>query len=76
LRPFPVFCKMFEKNKKEDDSKEIEKIVREFLKLERPTPEIMKVIIHKIEIHQNKQVDIIFNFKRLNDINIKNAQND
>ncbi len=68
------------KNKKEnamqDDSKEIENIVKEFLKLEKPTPEIMKVIINKIEIHQDKQVDIIFNFKRLNDINIKNAQND
>ena len=68
------------KNKKEnamqDDSKEIENIVKEFLKLEKPTPEIMKVIINKIEIHQDKQVDIVFNFKRLNDINIKNAQND
>lgn len=58
------------KNKKEDDrqddSKDIEKIVKEFLKLEKPTPEIMKVIINKIEIHQDKQVDIIFNFKKLN----------
>lgn len=58
------------KNKKEDarqgDSREIEKIVKEFLKLEKPTPEIMKVIINKIEIHQDKQVDIIFNFKKLN----------
>lgn len=60
------------KNKKEDalqdDSKEIEKIIKEFLKLEKPTPEIMKVIINKIEIHQDKQVDIIFNFKKLNDV--------
>lgn len=58
------------KDKKEnalqDDSKEIEKIVKEFLKLEKTTPEIMKVIINKIEIHQDKQVDIIFNFKKLN----------
>lgn len=58
------------KNKKEeamqDDSKEIEKIVKEFLKLEKPTPEMMKVIINRIEIHQDKQVDIIFNFKKLN----------
>lgn len=43
----------------------IEKIVKEFLKLEKPTPEIMKVLIHKIEINQNKQVDIVFNFKKL-----------
>lgn len=58
------------KNKKEDcrqdDSKEIENIIKEFLKLEKPTPEIMKVIINKIEIHQDKQVDIFFNFKKLN----------
>lgn len=57
------------KNKKEnarqDDTKEIEKIVKEFLKLEKPTPEIMKVIINKIEIHQDKQVDILFNFKKM-----------
>lgn len=57
------------KNKKEDtrqdDSKEIEKLVKEFLKLEKPTPEMMKAIIHKIEIHQDKQVDIIFNFRKL-----------
>lgn len=56
-------------NKKEDarqdDSKEIEKVVKEFLKLEKPTPEIMKVIINKIEVHQDKQVDIVFNFKKL-----------
>ncbi len=58
------------KNKKEntmqdDDSKEIEKLVKEFLKLEKPTPEMMKAIINKIEIHQDKQVDIIFDFKKL-----------
>lgn len=57
------------KNKKEDamqdDSKEIERIVKEFLKLEKPTSEIMKVMINKIEIHQDKQIDIIFNFKKL-----------
>lgn len=64
------------KSKKEgaqqDDSKEIEKIVKEFLKLEKPTPEIMKVIIHRIEIHQDKQVDIMFNFRKLNDLFIEN----
>lgn len=57
------------KNRKEntgqDNSKKIKKVVKEFLKLEKPTPEIMKVIINKIEIHQDKQVDIIFNLKKL-----------
>lgn len=28
--------------------------------------ETMKVLINRIEIHQDKQVDIIFNFKKLN----------
>lgn len=67
------------KNKKEDtkqnDSKEIEKIVKKFLKLEKPTPEIMKVIINKIEIHQDKQVDIIFNFKNLQSISESISKN-
>lgn len=58
----------------QDDSEKIKKIVKEFLKLEKPTPEIMKVIINRIEIHQDKQVDIYFNFKTLNKISsqIKN----
>ena len=45
---------------------EIEKIVKEFLKFEKPTPEIMRVLINRIEIHQDKQIDLIFNFKKLN----------
>lgn len=65
------------KNKKDDasqdNSKEIEKVVKEFFKLEKPTPEIMKVIVNKIEIHQDKQVDIYFNFKKLNDLKDKFA---
>lgn len=53
------------KENKIDDSEKIKRIVKKFLKLEEPTPEIMKVIINRIEIHQDKQVDIIFNFKKL-----------
>ena len=67
-------CWELQNKKKEsmqDNSKEIEKIVNDFLKLEKPTPELMKIIINKIEIHQNKQIDIIFNFKRLNEIIIQ-----
>ena len=60
------------KSKKEDDVKDdsinIEKIVEEFIKLEKPTPEMMKVIINRIEIHQDKQVDIVFNFKGLQNL--------
>lgn len=58
-----------ELNSKEDNSQNIEKVVKEFLNLEKPTPELMRVIIHKILIHQDKQVDIIFNFKKLNFFN-------
>ena len=50
---------------KENNSQEIEKVVKEFLSLKKPTSEIMKVIINRIEIHQDKQVDILFNFKKL-----------
>lgn len=58
---------------KEDDTEDIKKVVKEFLKLEEPTPEFMKVIINRIELHQDKQVDIIFNCRKLN--NIKNTGN-
>jgi hypothetical protein len=53
----------------QDDSEEIHKVVKEFLKLENPTSEIMKVIINRIELHQDKQVDIVFNFKKSNNYN-------
>ena len=52
-------------NCKQDDIETIKKTVKEFLKLKEPTPELMKVIINRIEIHQDKQVDIIFNFKKM-----------
>ena len=55
-----------QENNSDDDIENIKKLVNDFLKLEKPTPEIMKVLINRIEIHQDKQVDIIFNFKRLN----------
>lgn len=53
-------------NVTQDDGKDVEKIIDEFLKLKEPTPEIMKILINRIEIHQNKQIDIYFNFKKLN----------
>ena len=53
---------------KQDDSENIKKLVKEFLKLKDPTPEVMKVIVNRIEIHQDKQVDLYFNFKQLNNI--------
>ena len=53
---------------KQDDSENIKNMVREFLNLTELTPEVMKVIINRIEIHQDKQVDLYFNFKQLNNI--------
>ena len=56
------------KNEQENNSyDDIKKLVNDFLKLEKPTLETMKVLINRIEIHQDKQVDIIFNFKKLSD---------
>ena len=53
-------------NSKKDNTESIKKIIKDFLELKQPAPEVMKVIINKIEIHQDKQVDIIFNFRKLN----------
>lgn len=55
-------------NCKEENDEGIEKIIKQFLSLEKPTAELMKVLINRIEIHQDKQIDIIFNFKKLNNI--------
>ena len=52
--------------KYQDDNRDIEKIVKEFLNMEKPTPELMRVLINRIEIHQDKQVDLVFNFNKLN----------
>ena len=54
-----------------DDAEKIKSIVQDFLSLNKPTSEIMKVIINRIEIHQDKQVDLYFNFKQLNNLKEK-----
>ena len=56
---------------KQDDTEKIKSVVQDFLSLNKPTSEIMKVIINRIEIHQNKQVDLYFNFKQLNNLKEK-----
>lgn len=57
-----------QENNSNDDIENIKKLVHDFLKLEKPTPEIMRVLINKIEIHQDKQVDLYFNFRKLNNL--------
>ena len=54
-----------QENNSYNDAESIKKLINDFLKLENPTPEIMKVLINRIEVHQDKNVDIIFNFKRV-----------
>ncbi len=60
-------------NLREENNKDIEKIIKQYLNLENPTKEFMRVIINKILIHQDKQIDIIFNFKKLNNLLNKTA---
>ena len=59
-------------NTKEEDAEKLKNTIKEFLKLSEPTPEIMRTIINRIEVHQDKQIDIIFNFKKLNNLNCLN----
>lgn len=44
----------------------LDKLLLEFIKLEKPTREIMLELIDKVEIHKDKEIDIYFNFKELN----------
>ncbi|MEG2147390.1 MAG: recombinase family protein [Bacilli bacterium] len=49
-----------------DINKTIDKLLIEFLKVETPSREMMLELIEKIEVHKDKQIDIYFNFKKLN----------
>ena len=57
-----------EENSKNKDEK-LNNLVDEFLNIEKPTKEIIREFIDKIEIHSDKQVDIYFNFKPLQELN-------
>lgn len=52
--------------KKED---KLDNLIDEFLNMEKPTKEIIREFINKIEIHEDKQVDVYFNFKPLQELN-------
>ena len=52
----------------DDNDEKLKKLIKEFLKLDKPTSEVMKVLINRIEIHQDKKIDLFFNFKKLNKI--------
>ena len=55
-------------NTKNKETK-LDNLIEEFLQMEKPTKEIIREFIEKIEIHSDKQVDIYFNFKPLQDLN-------
>ncbi len=55
-------------NAQEDNTEQIKKIINQTLSLKKPTKELLRVLINRIEIHQDKQIDIVFNFRKLNEI--------
>ncbi len=57
-----------ESDKTKNDNR-LDNLIEEFLNMEKPTKEIIREFIEKIEIHSDKQVDIYFNFKPLQDLN-------
>ena len=57
-----------ESNKTKSESR-LDNLIEEFLNMDKPTKEIIREFIEKIEIHSDKQVDIYFNFKPLQDLN-------
>ena len=56
-------------NVQEDKEKKLDNLVDEFLNMEKPNKEIIRAFIEKIENHSDKQVDIYFNFKPLQELN-------
>ena len=66
-----IEIKRQKEDSKQDDTEKIKSTVQDFLSLNKPTSEIMKVIINRIEIHQDKKVDLYFNFKQLNNLKEK-----
>ena len=53
----------FVKEEKEIFSFDYKEIINDFLKLKNPTKEIMSKIIDRIEIHEDKKVDIYYRIK-------------
>ena len=57
----------YSSNKKQDVDM-YEKTIKEFLSLKNPTKEILAELIDRIEIHQDKTIDIYFKFSELQDL--------
>ena len=56
-------------SKQAKNESKLDNLVEEFLNMENPTKEIIREFIERIEIHSDKQVDIYFNFKPLQELN-------
>lgn len=53
-----------------DDNEKCIRLVKEFLNMEQPSREIAVRLIKRIELHQDKTIDIYFNFKKLNILSV------
>jgi DNA invertase Pin-like site-specific DNA recombinase len=62
-------CELSGEESKNNKDERLDNLVDEFLNMESPTKEIIREFIQRIEIHSDKQVDIYFNFKPLQELN-------
>lgn len=60
-----------EKQKNKEDDEEIEKVINQFLKMEKLSKKILYEIVDRVEIDEYKNIYIYFNFSELNIINEK-----
>ena len=58
----------FDKNHTKEE-KELDELIENFLKFEKPDKMFLYRLINKIEIDKDKNIYIYFNFSRLNSIN-------
>ena len=58
-----------EKQESSKNDDEVDKTIREFLKLENPSKKILYELIDRIELDEYKNIYIYFNFSELNVIN-------
>lgn len=53
-------------DKLSNDDERCKNLVKDFLSVEKPSREVIVRLIKRIELHQDKTIDIYFNFKKLN----------
>ncbi|MCL2859388.1 MAG: recombinase family protein [Oscillospiraceae bacterium] len=61
-------CKGGACSTQEEETVKLNKLIGEFTTMKNPTKEIIREFIYKIEVYEDKQIDIHFNFKPLEDI--------